>query len=746
MVYTAKVHVLMAVGVALSVVHAAPTTQPSSIGNQAICTTPQCVLTAAGIINDIDPEIDPCQDFSQFTCGGFIARNEIPAEEASASYFSAIYSENSRVLRSIVDKTLGKSPKPVAGDAAEESNLKKLHDLWDSCMDEATLLKAGRSPLSDQIHKLLESLSDSSSSPGDFDKTALTKTLGQVNNLGLNSFVYLLVGADFEQPLTNSLSLWEGGLGLPTKGLYEVPAITELYQGVVAQMFQIILGDEDVANRTEPLLPKDVQRQWLDAAKDVVSFETKLAAIGSDLVDQRDPLKINNPRSVDELTSIASSIDWPLLIKEILPAGVQNNRPVIVSSPAYLANVDALLKNTTTSTLRNYFTWLLIKNYALNLAKPYSQPITVLSATLNGISPGIMVERWKICINTININLGEAAGHYFILEKFKSNSREAFTKVIESLKATYTKVFPTYNWLDKSTLDNAQKKLKAMEALVGYSTSSPDVPSSASVQEYYEGYDVAVDDYFGNQLRSAIFLTAKATAMLDKPVDRKTMLSYPQMVNAYYNPTSNQVFSPAGMLQFPFFHVDNPDYINYGAMGYIAAHEITHGFDSMGSHFDSTGALANWWTNSTRTAFDEKAQCFVSQYDNFTIKGPDGAEHNVNGKLTLAENIADNGGLKRAFHTWQNRFKSDASGKKYKNFKLPGLDKYTPEQLLFISFGRMWCNKERPEFSVQMLSVDTHAPTRWRINGAAMNLPEFSEVFQCKPGSTMNPVKRCDLW
>ncbi|KAG0276183.1 hypothetical protein BGZ95_007864 [Linnemannia exigua] len=649
-------------------------------------------------------------------CGGFVERNEIPAEESSTNYFSVIYNDNSRVLRSIVDKSLGKTPKPAPGNAAEEDNLKKLQDLWDSCMDEAAILKAGRSPISGQIDNLLGFLPDNNSSSGGVDKTAITKTVAQVNKLGLNTFLNILVGSDPGKPLTNSLSVWEGGLGLPTRKLYEVSAVVALYQTAVAQMFQIILGDEDVANRTEPLLPNDIAQQWTDTAKDVVDFETKMAAIGTDLVDQRDPLKYNNPRTVEELTSMIPSIDWPLLIKEVLPEGVQNTRPIVVATPIFFPKLDALIKDTSTATLRNYFTWLVIRNQALNLAEPYSRPITVLLSTLNGISPGIKVDRSKTCISTINTNLGEAAGHYFILEKFKGDSRAAFTEVFESLKTAYIKTFPTYDWLDKATLDNALKKLKTMEALVGYSTGSPDVPSSLSVKEYYEGYDVVADDYFGNQLRSAIFLNSKMMALMGKPVDRKKMLSYPQMVNAYYNPFSNQVFHPSGMLQFPFYHVENPDYINYGAMGSITGHEITHAFDTSGSHFDSIGTLVNWWTNATLIAFNDKAQCFVDQYGNFTIKGPD------------------------------ERFKSDSSGKKYKNFKLPGLDKYTPEQLFFISYGRLWCNKERPELAVQMISTDTHSPTRWRVNGALMNLPEFSEVFQCKPGSTMNPTKRCSLW
>ncbi|KAG0364241.1 hypothetical protein BGX24_004722 [Mortierella sp. AD032] len=218
------------------------------------------------------------------------------------------------------------------------------------------------------------------------------------------------------------------------------------------------------------------------------------------------------------------------------------------------------------------------------------------------------------------------------------------------------------------------------------------------------------------------------------------------MVNTFYDLTANQIVFPAGILQRPFFHVESPDYVNYGGFGVVAGHEVTHGFDNMGHRFDSVGRLDNWWTNATEKAFNEKAQCLIDQYGNFTVKGPDGKDHNVDGQLTLSENIADNGGLKQSYRAWQTRLKADPSGKKFKNYQLPGLEKYTRKQLFFISYGRLWCSKERPEYLMQLIRTDIHSPSQWRINGAVQNSPEFSQAFKCPAGSPMNPAKKCQVW
>ncbi|KAF9337015.1 hypothetical protein BG006_006489, partial [Podila minutissima] len=297
-----------------------------------------------------------------------------------------------------------------------------------------------------------------------------------------------------------------------------------------------------------------------------------------------------------------------------------------------------------------------------------------------------------------------------------------------------------------TTRDAALKKLNAIAEVVGWSTALPDVASSKSLEEFYTNYTVVPDDFFANIFQGSTFLNEQIFLQLDKPVNRGSLLDSPQTVNAFYSPYTNQILFPAGILQDPYYHVDNPDYTNMASTGLIAAHEFTHGFDSQGRKYDDTGRLLNWWTNATAQVFTDKSQCFVDQYGNFTVDGPGGKPLNVNGLLTLGDNIADNGGLKMAFRTWLDRFKSDPHGQKYKNFKLPRLEMYTLEQLFFISYGRLWCRKETPE-SVQLKILgDAHAPAKWRVNGPVQNLPDFANVFKCKAGTPMNPVKRCDLW
>jgi endothelin-converting enzyme len=240
-----------------------------------------------------------------------------------------------------------------------------------------------------------------------------------------------------------------------------------------------------------------------------------------------------------------------------------------------MTKLDTVLKKTTTTTLQHYFSWLTITTFARSLGEPYRQPLSVLYATLNGMPPNFKVDRWKTCVESVSTNVGEIVGHYFVKERFKGNSRKDFTAIIESLRDTYAKALPAYKWFDKTTLEGALKKLAAIEPLVGYSTGSPDVPSTKSLKEYYEGYNVTTHDFFANQLTFATWSNAKTMSLAGKPIDRMKMLTTPQTVNAFYSPYSNQVLFPAGLLQFPYYHVENPEYVNYGAMGVIAGHEIT---------------------------------------------------------------------------------------------------------------------------------------------------------------------------
>ncbi|KAF9292675.1 hypothetical protein BGZ88_006273 [Linnemannia elongata] len=755
MVLTTKLSLLVAVSMALSLVQAEPipilkerASKGPSLNNKVTCKTPQCITAAKEILDDMNPKADPCQDFSQFACGGFYEKRTIAADEGAFNYFQVLYDKNNDAIREIVDRSLGKQPTPSKTDpnpAAAHANLQKLQDLYTSCMDESKILSTGRKPLLDQISSILSAFS-SNATDGVVDKTVLANTLAQLSNQGMTGFVGLEVGPDPTDPLINSLALGEGGLGLPAKEYYQDAKTVKLYESTIGQMFQVVFGEEDVATKNQTLTEADVKQEWKDVAKAVVGFETHLASIGTDMVDLYDPIKSNNPRTVDQISAAIPSIDWPAFISGILPAGVNNTRPIFVSSPEYLTGLETLLNSTNLQTLRNYITWLVISNNGPNLGTPYRQPLHILSSTLSGVSPDTVTPRWKHCVSIINNNLGDMAGHYYIQTAFPGTSLTSTVSIIDSILASYKKTFPTLTWLDKSTLSGAVEKLQAMVKLMGYSTNSPDVSSSTSLQAYYSTLPVSRTDYYANQLQYSIWSTRESTGMLNKPVNRKKLPDPPQTVNAFYNPSTNQIVFPAGILQRPFFDVESPEYVNYGGFGVVAGHEITHGFDNMGHHYDSIGRIHNWWTNTTEKAFAEKAQCFIDQYGNFTIKGPNGEDHNVNGQQTLGENIADNGGLKQSFHAWQTRFQSDPSGKKYKNFKLPGLERYSPSQLFFISYARVWCSKERPEYLVNRIRSDSHSPAKWRINGVVQNSPEFASAFQCKVGSAMNPEKKCEVW
>ncbi|KAF9154486.1 hypothetical protein BG015_000773 [Linnemannia schmuckeri] len=745
-----KIQILMAIGVVLGIVQAGPIdynnhVNKSPTNNMATCTTPQCRLTAAGIVSDMDPTVDPCQDFSKFTCGGFYAKHEIPAGKPSIGPFDILRESNARILRLIVDPSLGQAPKAPAGDIAAQRNIKKLQDLFNSCMDEKAILKAGRKPLVDEIQKIIKSLPASGSRP---DKKILAHTLGQIVKYGFQTpgFISLYAGSDNENPLINVLTIYEDGLGLRDEAAYKDEGRVKKYRETIAAMFQTILGDEDVTNQTQPLNSNDIKKEWLDAAKEVVDFEIQLTEIKTPRRELWDSTKNRNPRTVQQLNAMIPSIDWSVFLREAFPPGLKYTGPIIVSSLPYLTKLETLLQKTSSKTLQRYFSWVLTRSLSGNLAQPYKQPKTNFDSITSAISANATTERWSTCVSTANTNLVHITGHYFVKATFKGNSRQEVLTIVDNVIASYEKTFPTLAWLDNKTRAGAIKKLKAIVKSVGYSTENPDDVSAKSLDAFYKDYTVVKKDYFGNQLRYMRWAAANAFSQLRLPVDRLAMDMSLTTVNAYYNPSSNSIYIPAGILQLPFFNIENPEYVNYGSMGVVGGHEIGHAFDNNGRHYDSIGRRANWWTNATSQAFEEKAQCFVNQYGNFTIKGPQGEDHNLDGEMTLGENLADNGGIKMAFRIWQSRHKSDPKGNKYKNFKLPGLDKYTPEQLFFISYGRLWCTMMTPDALVDYVGSNPHSPGKWRINGVAQNSPDFAKAFKCKTGTPMNPAKKCEVW
>lgn len=439
-------------------------------------------------------------------------------------------------------------------------------------MDEAAILKVGRKPLIDEIQKIFQSF-PASGSPA--SKATLSKTLGHFSKLGfrLTPLIRLSVEADSDNPSTNTLVIYESGWGLGRED-YKNSVTVQHYTDAIAVMFQTVLGEEDVANRPQPLTSKDVNKEWLDAAKEVVDFELQLMTIRTPSADIFDPAKSNNHRSVEELNTLTPSIDWTLLLREAIPAGVNYTRPLVVTSLPFLSKLDALLQKTSSKILQRYFSWIVAKNLGPNLAKPYRQPLDTLNNIITGISGDVEEKRWETCVNTVNMILGHMAGHYYIQEAFKGNSRKEVVTIIENLLTSYERTFPTLEWLDKTTRDGAIKKLKAIAHVIGFSTVAPNVASSESLDAYFKDYAVDAGDYFGNKLRHPTWSAAAEFSRLPLPINRLTMIFPPAVANAYYDGQMNTINFMAGMLQTPMFHVENPEYMNYGGIGTIGGHEI----------------------------------------------------------------------------------------------------------------------------------------------------------------------------
>ncbi|KAF9084989.1 hypothetical protein BGX29_002223 [Mortierella sp. GBA35] len=449
------------------------------------------------------------------------------------------------------------------------------------------------------------------------------------------------------------------GLSLPAANYNQSLSHLEDLESKVALQLQTFLGPEDTLNRTTPLTLADVGQEWIDAAKNVVSFETKLAeATLKTVIEGQDPALSYYPRTLDQ--QLTPSIDWSLLLSDLLPSDVEYTRPIIIPYPEYLAALETILKSTSTKTLRNYFSWRILESQASRLGAPYKQEPDE--------------DRWRICVGAIKENLGDLAGHYFVERVLPRASLNHFKSMYDSILSTYGDAFLTLDWLDKTILDGALKKIQNMVAAIGQSREDPDGASSASLEENYRDFAIDPTDYFGN-------------------LDRKSIWS-------------------------PVFNVEYPEYLNFGSMGVTTGHKI------------------GWWTPATEQAFEEHSQRFVEQYSAFPVKGPDGQDHYHDGKSTLGENIADNGGIKYAFRAWQKRYNSDPSGKKHKNFKLPGMEKYTAEQLFFMSHSHMWCGKQTTQLDLQNLKADVHSNMMYRIIGSLRNsltLPGPSTVRPIPP-------------
>ncbi|KAG8772677.1 hypothetical protein FRC12_002944 [Ceratobasidium sp. 428] len=579
-----------------------------------------------------------------------------------------------------------------------------------------------------------------------------------------------------------TLQFNQGGTGLPSKEYYEDDDIIKVYTetisaillaldeessskqhrwydrsmkwaaGVASSAWSIATGNVLEQNPQESVWPPWPWPPWNDPKKDdekpaeraarlaksVVKFETRLANAGLDLdILYGQPFETYNPMNLTDLADALPSIHFPTYFSTFTPRAFPSR--LIASYPAYASALDNIINETAYDVIEAY----LVARASLELGSHLGTSTRVwkavrsLQETLQGLKKGVIGDRGEYCLGKVEEALGFAAGRFFVQETFGGDSREKAEKVIENVIGAFKKSLENVEWMDKKSSKAAYEKAEAIRIKVGYPT-SPNTTSDASIAIYYGALKISPDEFFENMLSARAVDNFREWLTLGKRRDFGKWEMIPSEVNAYFNPPENSLVFPAGILRPPFFGKDWPLYMQYGAFGAVAAHELTHAFDSAGRLYNQNGKLEEWWTNKTSEQFDEHAACYSKQYSQYTVEDGKGGVVHLNGNLTLGENLADSG-LIQAYRAWKSASSAES------DFTLPGLN-YTQDQLFWISFARIWATKIKPAYAVQRARTDPHSPGLYRVDGTLSNIPAFSEAFSCKKNTKMNPEKRCTLW
>jgi endothelin-converting enzyme/putative endopeptidase len=516
---------------------------------------------------------------------------------------------------------------------------------------------------------------------------------------------------DFKEPQTTIAFLSQGGLGMPDRDYYvsEDPKKKELlakYQQHVARMLE--------------LAGEPAETAAADAAR-VVSFETGLAKVSRPRPDMRDREKLYHKMDRAGLAALGPGLPWKAFYDGIGYPGVA---AINVTVPEFFQGLDELVASAPPETLRAYLRWHVVHDAANVLPNPFVEAdFEFFGKALSGQAE--IQPRWKRCVDLTGGALGEAVGKLYVDREFPGNSKQVALEMVRDIESAFEGNLPKLAWMDEATRERAREKARKVTNKIGY----PDVWRD------YSKLAVSRGDLFGSAVAAAGFELDRVMSKAGKPTDRAEWRMTPQMVNAYYNPPNNEIVFPAGILQPPFFHRDYPAAMNYGAIGAVIGHELTHGFDDQGRKSDGDGVLREWWEPAVAQKFETQAACIRKQYGSYEVE----PGVNVNGQLTLGENIADNGGLKQAYvayKEWERRHGAPPPA-------VPGL---TNDQLLFVAFSQVWCTLATPEFQRRQVTTDSHSPGQFRAVGPARNSAAFAEVFQCPVGAPMRPADACTVW
>jgi putative endopeptidase len=645
--------------------------------------------------SSIDTSVDPCNDFYKFACGKFAGNHPIPADQPAVDEFYALFNVNTQSLNGILTKA-------SAGGASRTPNEQKIGDYYKTCMDTEAIEAKGLTPLEPLLKQI-----DAVESPSD-----LPALVGKLKRYGIDVFFDYGEQQDFKDASKQIAYIDQDGLGLPERDYYlrtgdKDETVRKQYVEHVAKMLTL-------AGST----PEQAQK---DAAA-IMVFETALAKASMPVTERRDPEKIYHLQTIETFYNIIPADSFNAFQDAV---GSPHVAELNNANPEFFPAMMQAVHATDITALRAYMRYHLLTAAANRLPKRFDdENFDFYGRKLTGQPE--QAARWKRCSNAVNTALGEALGQVYVSQYFAGDSKAKTLEMVHDIENAMERDLEQIDWMSPETRARAKEKLHLIANKIGYPDKWRD----------YSKLEIKADDPLGNKFRANAFENDRQLNKIGKPVDHSEWGMTPPTVNAYYDPSMNDINFPAGILQPAFYDPKQDDAVNYGHIGAVIGHELTHGFDDEGRKFDGKGNLSDWWTAEDAKKFETRADCLVNEYGSFTAVD----DVKINGKLTLGENTADNGGLVLAYMAYLER----AKGNKIDLTKK--IDGYTPAQRFYIGFAQNYCENSRPEVIRQQVLTDPHSPDHFRVNGVIVNQPGFAATFSCKKGAPMVPVNSCRVW
>jgi len=642
----------------------------------------------------MDKSVDPCVDFYQYSCGGWLKRNPVPADQSSYGRDTELAERNRLILRDILEKA---AVETSSRSAVEQ----KIGDFYASCMDEASIEGKGASVLKPELDRIAALKS----------KDEIAEELAHLHLINVNAFFSYGSDQDFKDATSVIAEADQGGLGLPERDYYtrtDAKSVQTRRQYIRHVTNMLRLSGET------PLVAAAHARK-------IMAIETALAKASLTVTQRRDPASVYHKLPVSDLAAMNPTFAWNRYLRATDTPPVQS---LNVAVPVFFKGLETVLKQQNLETIKIYLRWHLVHALAGMLPKAFvNENFDFYGRKLSGQKE--LRARWKRCVQSTDGNLGEALGQIYVERTFGAEGKARTLQMVKDIEASMEQDIKNLTWMTDATKQKALEKLHTVANKIGYPDKWRD----------YSKYEVVRGDAMGNFIRGAEFESRRQVAKIGKPVDRGEWGMTPPTVNAYYNPQMNDINFPAGILQPPFYDNKMDDAVNYGDAGGVIGHELTHGFDDEGRQFDAKGNFDDWWTPQDTKEFEERTACVVHEYDNFIAVD----NLHVQGKLTLGENVADLGGLKLAMLAFLRHAEETHQQPK-------AAEGFTPEQRFYISYGQGWCENDTPESLRLQAQTNPHSPVKYRVNGVVQNLPEFQTAFSCKTGTPMAPEKRCEVW